>query len=155
MGAGTLSIIILGEQFLSRSDLQTLARRRLKESKVLLDNRCYEGAFYLVGYAVECAVKACIAKQMRKGHFPPTRAFVDTCYIHDLARLFRTADLWGAFEADMLANAALANNWQTIKPWNETKRYDPAKLTRAAAEGAYAGVADPVNGVFQWLRLRW
>jgi hypothetical protein len=150
-----VSTIILGEQFLTRSDLQTLARRRLKEAKVLLDNRCYEGSFYLLGYAVECAVKACIAKQMRKGHFPPTRGFVDTCYIHDLERLFKTAELWTSFQADLNANAALRCNWQLIKPWNEAKRYDPGRLTKAVAEGAYQGVADPVNRVFQWLRLRW
>lgn len=150
-----MSTIILGEQFLSRSDLQTLARRRLKEAKALLANGCYEGAYYLLGYAVECALKACIAKHMRKGHFPPPRNLVDACYIHDLTRLFKTAELWSAFEADMMANAALADNWQRIKGWNEAKRYDPARLSRVDAENAYRGVADPRNGVFPWLRLRW
>lgn len=54
---------------MKRSDLQKLARIRLKEAKVLLDNRQYSGAYYLSGYVIECALKACIAKQTRKERF--------------------------------------------------------------------------------------
>jgi hypothetical protein len=47
---------------MNRNDLQNLSRLREKEAKVLLDNGCFAGAYYLLGYAVECALKACIAK---------------------------------------------------------------------------------------------
>ena len=50
---------------MDRRELQSLSRVRAKEAKALLDAGLHEGAFYLAGYAVECALKACIAKTRR------------------------------------------------------------------------------------------
>jgi HEPN domain-containing protein len=47
---------------MTRKDLQKLAAIRLKEAKLLLAANAPDGAYYLAGYAVECALKACIAK---------------------------------------------------------------------------------------------
>jgi HEPN domain-containing protein len=46
----------------NRNGLQDLSKVRLKEATALLNLRMYDGAYYLAGYAVECALKACIAK---------------------------------------------------------------------------------------------
>jgi len=46
----------------NRRDLQALSRIRLTEAKALLRLGHYDGAYYLAGYAAECALKACIAK---------------------------------------------------------------------------------------------
>jgi len=46
-----------------RKQLQDLSRVRLKEASALLDLGLADGAFYLAGYAVECALKACNAKE--------------------------------------------------------------------------------------------
>jgi len=43
---------------MNRVDLQQLAELRLKESKALFAAGFPEGAYYLAGYAVECALKA-------------------------------------------------------------------------------------------------
>jgi len=56
---------------MNRSDFQKLTEIRMKEAKVLLSNACFEGAYYLAGYAVECAIKACIAKKTQIHDFPP------------------------------------------------------------------------------------
>ncbi|HYP39716.1 MAG TPA: HEPN domain-containing protein [Chloroflexia bacterium] len=55
---------------MNRDDFRKLAGLRITEAKVLLDNACYEAAYYLSGYAVECALKACIAKKTRRFDFP-------------------------------------------------------------------------------------
>ena len=47
---------------------------RVKEAAVLLQNGCPEGAYYLAGYAVECALKACVAKQTREHDFPDRKS---------------------------------------------------------------------------------
>jgi len=39
---------------MNRVDLQKLSRIRVKEAKVLLDNGYFNGAYYLLGYSVEC-----------------------------------------------------------------------------------------------------
>jgi HEPN domain-containing protein len=47
-----------------------MAMVRLKEANVLLRLGLSDGAYYLAGYAVECALKACIAKGTRRYEFP-------------------------------------------------------------------------------------
>ena len=53
-----------------KNDLKGLALTRLREAKVLLANGEYSGAYYLAGYVIECALKACIAKQTQRHEFP-------------------------------------------------------------------------------------
>lgn len=55
---------------MTRQDLQELAEMRLADAEALLVAGRYSGAYYLAGYAVECAIKACIAKQFRQHEFP-------------------------------------------------------------------------------------
>ena len=57
----------------NRRDFQRLARLRLRDARVLMRNGNSEAAYYLIGLAVECAVKACIAKNTRRYDFPRTR----------------------------------------------------------------------------------
>lgn len=55
---------------MNRSDIQILADIRVGEAKALLDLGHWPGAYYLAGYAVECALKACIAKLTKADDFP-------------------------------------------------------------------------------------
>jgi hypothetical protein len=55
---------------MNRNDLQTISKIREKEARILLRNQCALGAYYLLGYSVECAIKACISKQIRRYEFP-------------------------------------------------------------------------------------
>ncbi len=72
---------------MNRADFQKLTELRLAEAKVLLDSKRYEGAYYLMGYAVECALKACIDKQTREYDFPAKDSM--DLYVHDLNNLLR------------------------------------------------------------------
>jgi HEPN domain-containing protein len=67
---------------LKRQDLRELALRRLKEAQVLFDGGCWAGAYYLAGYAVECALKACIAKGTERFEFPDQKR-VNSSYTLD------------------------------------------------------------------------
>ena len=49
-----------------RKDLQELSKVRLREATALLNLGLFDGAYYLAGYSVECALKACIAKGTRR-----------------------------------------------------------------------------------------
>jgi hypothetical protein len=51
-----------GVAVMNRAELQRLAKERISDAKVLLAARHWSAAYYLAGYAVECALKACIAK---------------------------------------------------------------------------------------------
>ena len=73
---------------MNRSELQKIAELRVGDAKVLLDAGRYEAAYYLAGYAIECALKACIAKQIKQFDFPDKKVVTDS-YVHDLTKLLR------------------------------------------------------------------
>jgi HEPN domain-containing protein len=76
---------------MNRTDFQQIAELRLRESKALLDAGCADGAYYLAGYAVECALKACLAKRTQQHEFPEREA--REYYSHNLERLVGFAKL--------------------------------------------------------------
>ncbi len=54
----------------NRKEFQTLSRIRLREARALFKLGMHDGAYYLAGYSVECALKVCIAKATLWHDFP-------------------------------------------------------------------------------------
>lgn len=71
---------------MDRKELQDLSKIRLSEAKTLLQAHLFDSAFYLTGYAVECALKACIAKGTRRFEFPDKKK-VESSHSHNLLQL--------------------------------------------------------------------
>ena len=88
-------------------DFQALARTRLREARLLRQSRRFDGAYYLVGLAVECALKVCIARHTRRYDFPDRR-IVEDSYTHDLTKLVRTANLQSSLERECSSNDGFA-----------------------------------------------
>ncbi len=107
---------------MERRDFQQIAALRLKETQALLRARQYSGAYYLGGYVVECALKACIARQTRRYAFPD-KELVSKSYTHDLTRLIDAANLKDELAAERRSNAAFDANWKTVILWTEQSRY--------------------------------
>ena len=137
LGSGTIS--------LNKTDLQRLADDRVldaastsrKPSSPLGGGR----ARYLSGYAVECALKACIAKRTSLHDFPD-KTVVQKSHTHNLAELLDLAGLRLQLQLAVTpaANPALGINWQSVKDWSERARYYPGNKeghipTRSASEG--------------------
>ncbi len=139
---------------MNRSDFQTLAEVRIKEALVLLENQCYEGAYYLAGYAVECALKACIAKNTNQYDFPPDRNRVNRIYSHNVEWLLREAGLEEAYEERTQSNLKFAEYWGIVVKWSETSRYETSVAMPEAA-GLYLSITDQEDGVLTWLSQLW
>ena len=75
-----------------RTLFQQLAELRLNEAKLLFQEHQPSGAYYLAGYAIECAFKAIISAQFRANEIPD-KALVNRVYTHDLADLIKLAGL--------------------------------------------------------------
>ena len=134
---------------ISKHDLQVLSQARLDDATTLLQAGRYSGAYYLAGYAIELAIKACIAGNFRAGVLPDNR-YVQKVYSHNLEELIGLAGLGEAFKRDRDANAALAGSWGVVKDWNEQSRY--AIWDAISARVLLQAIADPKNGILQWLR---
>lgn len=137
---------------MNRDDLRRLARIRLKEARVLLKTGCYDGAYYLCGYAVECALKACIAKATKRSEFPDL-ARVKESYTHNLVNLVKLAGLEPSRLSEANADAVFGINWGITKDWAETARY--AEHAEQKARDLYGAVADGSHGVLRWIKRHW
>jgi hypothetical protein len=137
---------------MNRLEFQGLARRRLDEANALLGLGYFSGAYYLGGYAPECALKAVIAKGIRAEEFP-ARRFGDQIYTHDLTALLGLTGLLPAGNAPLNNDPQLETNWSTVKDWSEQSRY--IVTTQVDAEQLLEAIADPTHGVLGWLIQHW
>jgi hypothetical protein len=136
----------------NRSDFQQLARIRLREAQALLDAGHYDGAYDLAGYAVECALKACIAKQTQRYDFPD-RGNVNKSYSHDFAQLVEIAGLREFLVEERRSDPIFAVHWNIAMDWLETSRYE--RVTEQRAVALVSAVQNPRHGVLRWLRKHW
>lgn len=138
---------------LNRAVLQTLAESRLEEGGILLISNQWTGAYYLTGLAVECALKACLARAVREYDYPD-RKFVNGMYQHNLQNLIGLdAALLAALQADMTNDRRLEANWSTVKDWDDEKRYDI--VNEQESKGLYDATTEESSGVMPWIRGRW
>ncbi len=137
----------------NRDDLQALTRARLKDARALLRAKRYDAAYYVAGYAIECALKACIAKATKEFDFPEKDVVLKS-YTHDLRSLLRVANLWDELERDGTRDEAFAAHWGLIEAWNELSRYKQNR-TRTQAKGLYFAIAGRQHGVLKWLKRYW
>jgi len=118
----------------------------------LFANKKWSGAYYLAGYAVECALKACICKLTKVDEFPD-RKFAERCWSHDLEELLKLCGLEPDFEKDRLVDASLEKNWDIVTEWNERSHY--SLKTKDDAEEKIEAITDKKHGVLSWLKLRY
>lgn len=136
---------------MNRNELRELALIRLKEAKSLLNSRNYEGAYYLCGYAVECGLKACIAKKTNRHDFPDKNT-VNESYTHELSKLLRLAGLDKRLNDASKKNKTLEVNWSVVKDWREDSRYK--RFTDKDAVALYSAI-NGKHGVLRWIKLYW
>jgi HEPN domain-containing protein len=130
-----------------------VALARLADARALLRARRYDGAYYLAGYVVECALKACIARQFKAATIPE-RGSVDKLYVHDLRLLARYANLEAAIGSEAHTDRQFGTYWLTVQEWHEQSRY---QLGRRAieAQNLVEAVANAQHGVLRWLTQHW
>lgn len=138
---------------MNRSSFQEISKIRAKEASTLLNAGHYSGAYYLVGYAVECALKACVARQVKQYDFPDKKLATEA-FTHNLEKLIKIAGIDPDFEKDRKANPTLDLNWAVVKDWSETTRYELG-ITEAQARDLYSACTARKNGILSWIRKRW
>jgi len=116
---------------LNRTDFQRLADLRIGDGEALFSARRYAGAYYIAGYAVESALKACIAKKVRKHDFPD-RKTVNDSYQHDLVKLLDVTELKIKLDEKRKSDGTFNANWAVVKDWSSQMRYE-RKISRKTA----------------------
>jgi len=125
---------------------------RVLEARVLLDAGQYAGAYYLIGYAVECAFKSCVARQVKRHDFPDKK-IANEAFTHDLEKLIKLSGLSLQFNKDREANPRLDLNWAIVKDWSEEVRYDDG-ITANQARDIYLACTGKY-GILPWIKKKW
>jgi len=105
---------------ISRSDLKKISKARLRDAKILLGGKRFEGAIYLCGYAIELALKARICQTLRWPEFPSTAGEFNnykSFRSHDLEVLLHLSGIESKIKTTFLGD------WSTVAQWDPDSRY--------------------------------
>ena len=116
-------------------DLREIAITRAKSARHLIRNKDWQGASYMMGIALECALKASICKTLKIKVYPEKhktdKEIPDFFMTHIFDRLFLLSGLSDVFSAN--GNPLAFNNWSdfTIQyQGNWVKmRYEPQRVS--------------------------
>ena len=129
-------------------DMRLLAECRAEEAAALLGLGHFSGAYYLAGYAVECAIKAVLSKDLASHRIPLKKA-VEDVHTHKLDQLMKQAGL----DAAISSNPTVGPSWLVVSDWSEQARYQLHDAV--AANDMVRAVAAPMIGVLPWVILHW
>jgi hypothetical protein len=138
---------------MNRRKLQTLARDRLADARALLRAHRYAAAYYMAGYAVECALKACVTNRVYRYDFPDKKLATES-YTHDLEKLVAVAELGDSLKAAHASVEMFTKNWEVVCEWSVEDRYDP-DVSRDDALKLYGAITARRVGVMTWIRSNW
>lgn len=115
---------------ISRADLRSIARERLRDARVLLRQGRYDGAIYLGGYVVELALKERICRTLKWPEFPHApKEFKEyqSFKTHNLEVLLKLSGVEARIKVKHFAE------WSAVVRWNPEDRYKPGGTTTLAA----------------------
>lgn len=138
---------------MTREDFKRIAEIRIKEAQSLLNNGLTSGAYYLAGYALECAIKACLSKQILE-HNIPEKKFINDIYTHDLQKLIKfDQELSESYNNRVENDGDFITNWTIVKDWNEHARYKT--FNQKEAEELIEAITNETGGILPWVQQYW
>lgn len=138
---------------MNKQILESLVDMRVAEAKTLFDAGHFQGSYYLIGYAVECALKVCIAKKVMQHDFP-NKDLATKAHTHNLSDLLNVAELKQKLAQKSARESAFGISWAQVKDWNSETRYD-SSVTQVKAADMIEAVTHHQNGVLPWLKTFW
>jgi hypothetical protein len=138
----------------NRAELQQMTKERLKDAKALLDAERWEFAYYVAGYAVECALKSSLlARMVHTAWVFQEKWKAQDCLTHDVGDLVNLAGLTKELNSMLAANPAFVAYWGIVSQWTVTSRYQ-AK-TETEARNLYDAITHDPDGVLKWIQKFW
>ena len=138
---------------MNKIDLEKLVDIRIREANILLKSENYHGAYYLAGYALECALKVCISKQISQYDFPNKQLAIKS-HTHNLSDLVGVAGLKQELKQKEEKDDDFKLNWALAKDWSESSRYD-CNINELLAKDFLKVINDDESGVLKWLKAHW
>ncbi|QJD77935.1 hypothetical protein [Spirosoma rhododendri] len=144
--------------------MQKLAQQRLADAAVLLAADQPDTAFYLAGYAIECALKAAVCRTLDQNDFyQPDRTNKGSRYVQDrVFREFKThnysdllvlSGLSAKFEKARTEDGQLETAWTRVRSmnWSEQVRYNLNSFSVLPV----SEFVESVNTIVVWISKYW
>ncbi len=139
---------------MTASDLRKVVKAKLKAAKILYKAKDYDTAGYLLGYVVECSLKALICKKLNLDEYPDTGKHYDVFASHDLDRLMMLSGYSSDFRLE--PTSGLVNNWGILtKDWKPEIRYNIGAYNSDLIQTKLNALEDKDEGFFTWIKKRW
>lgn len=140
---------------MNRDDLKQVVKVKLKAAKILHQARDHTTAGYLLGYVVECSLKAVICRKLNLSEYPGSGSkHFDVFAIHDFDRLLMLAGY--SEEITLSKSPGLFNNWSILtKDWKPEVRYNNTVYTQNNIDDKIIALEDTTDGFLVWIKKRW
>ena len=143
---------------LNQAFLRQEATEWILDAQVLLDGGRWSHAYYVAGYAVECALKSCLlARMVYTGWVFQEKARIEDVRTHEFEKLIQLAGLTDELITNQQSSAAAGGgfvaNWQIATQWKVTSRYE--SRTEVEARQLYDAIIQAPDGVLPWVQQYW
>lgn len=129
----------------SPSEWLSLARQHETSARLLAEDRVAAAqAYWHVGFATECALKAYIMWKERLNRWPDITSRKEL-YTHDLSKLV------GIARIELKTNDPIGPSWAVVLQWDRGQSYDPVRMPRRVAR-SMVDAAFGEMGVVTWIR---
>jgi HEPN domain-containing protein len=131
--------------------------RRNAENKVadaikLFELGSFSNAYYLGGYGLEIALKACIARQISADTIPDKK-FINDVYVHDIQRLVRLAGLSFPLQQAQDTDFEFGQRWGIVCQWSPDSRY--LSTDQYNCNVFLDAIVNDHHGVMPWIKRHW
>jgi hypothetical protein len=142
----------------NRAEWQTLSRERVLDAEALLREKRWAFAYYVSGYAVECALKSCLlARMIETGLVFQPKFVAAKCLTHVFEELIDFAGMRELLNEKLtesaVTNLAFVENWDKACLWTSEARYLPKSDAEAMA--LRDAIIDQTDGILPWITKYW
>ena len=138
----------------NRQTLKSVTKAKLKAAKILYQSGDSDTAGYLLGYVVECALKAVICRKLNLSEYPDTSRHKDVFASHDFDRLLTLSGY--SNKIDLKVNQKLFNNWSILtKDWKPETRYNENVYNQNVIQEKFNALEDSKDGFLVWIKRKW
>lgn len=139
-------------QSLGKDVLEKLSIAKLSDAQLLFESERWANAYYLAGYAIELAFKACLAGQFIANAIPDRKLVMDL-HTHDLSKLVSLTGLQTELKQRQDQDVEFALNWGLTAQWKPDSRYELNDMS--AADYLIHAVGNDAHGVLPWIQTFW
>lgn len=131
-----------------------MAQDKLAGAECLYNEKFYNDAYYLAGYAAEFAFKAAICSRLDIEMFDESQVnkrISEPLKIHSLETLLIYSGLSRRLQTDKAVNIGLDQAWSIVSGWKEDRRYEAGPYRPQTVRR----FLDATKIFLQWIQSHW